>query len=120
MFGLSKTPYNFIALINLVIPIPPPALGKKSNFKNSSNSASTLSFPNNPYKISAYLPSEMVWNMCFISFLSVDLSADPKVSYPWMMTSILLAKFPFSYYFMFQNGDVLFGKSVKKNTLPFS
>jgi len=29
-----------------VIPIPPPTRGKKSNFKNSSSSASTRSLPN--------------------------------------------------------------------------
>ena len=38
-------------MINLVIPIPPPYLGKKPFFKNTSISSSTLFLPNNEYNV---------------------------------------------------------------------
>ena len=43
---LPIPPPYIIALINLVSPIPPPTLGIKFRERKSSNSLSTLSFPN--------------------------------------------------------------------------
>ena len=45
LFQSLINPAFFIAEIILVTPIPPPNLGKNLNFKNSSSSFSTLSYP---------------------------------------------------------------------------
>jgi len=111
-YPLSNKLHFSKALIILVTPIPPPTLGMKSYDKNWSSSFITLCFPNLSKIIYAYYPSEMVKNISLIYYLSVDLSAEPMVSYPPKITSIFSEISPII--FMFQKGLVYIGKFLSR------